>query len=142
MRGVKMHARVWIGDDVYLENEFPENVEIHEDAVISIRATIIAHTNGGGKIIIEKEAYVGPGAIIVCSKGKLIRIGQGAFLGPGCVITSSVAAQSFVLHPRCTSVGKATVSWTKAPSMEAFMGGLEPLSRTSKNMAPSDESPG
>ena len=139
---MKMHPRVWIGDDVYLENEFPENVEIHEDAVISIRATIIAHTNGSGRIIIEKEAFVGPGAIIASSQGKLIRIGQGAFVGPGCVITSSVAAQSFVLHPRCNPAGRATVSWTKASSMEAFMAGLEPLSRSSKKIVPRDESPG
>ena len=137
-----MHSRVWIGDDVYLENEFPENVEIHDDVTISIRATIIAHANGGGKIVIEKEAFVGPGAIIAGSQGKLIRIGQGAFIGPGCVITSSVAAQSFVLHPRCNPVGRATVPWSKAPSMEAFMAGLEPLSRASKKSGPSDESRG
>lgn len=141
MRGVKMHPRVWIGDDVYLENEYPENVEIHEDVTISIRAMIIAHTNGSGKIIIEKEVFIGPGAIIVCSQGKLIRIGQGAVLGPGCVITSSVAAQSFVLHPKSSSVGRALVSLTNAPSMEAFMAGLEPLSRSSKKAAHSDEPP-
>jgi len=30
LRGVTIHGRVFIGDQVYLENEYPEMVEIHE----------------------------------------------------------------------------------------------------------------
>jgi len=33
-------------------------------------------------------------------------------------------------HPKSSSVGRALVSLTKAPSMQAFMDGLEPLSRS------------
>jgi acetyltransferase-like isoleucine patch superfamily enzyme len=139
---VKMRPRVWIGDDVYLENEYPENVEIHEDVTLSIRAMIIAHTRGSGNIIIEKDVYVGPGVIIMCTEGKVIRIGQGAVLGAGSVITSSVAAQSFVLHPRCTPAGRARVPLATSPTMEAFMAGVEPLSRSSPQTVPGNESSG
>jgi len=33
LRGVKIHGTVFIGDDVYLENEYPECVEIHDGAL-------------------------------------------------------------------------------------------------------------
>ncbi len=133
IRGVTVHPRVWIGDDVYLENEYPEEVEIHEGAVISMRCTIVAHTNGKGKIVIERDAFIGPGCIIICQQDKVIRIGRGAVLGPGCVVTSSVATQAFVLHPRCSAVATATVPLTTAATTGAstkdFMAGLKPLKR-------------
>ena len=134
MRGVRIFDGVWIGDDVYLDNEYPENIEIHKDAVISMRATIIAHTSGPGRIIIEKGAFIGPGAIVVCSEGKLVRIGQGSVLGPGCVVTSSVAPKSFVVHPKCNTVAWATVPLTGASARE-FMAGLEPFKRRTNSGA-------
>src|SRR5262245_46142038 len=46
LRGVKIHGKVFIGDDVYLENEYPECVEIHDGVQIGLRTTIISHTRG------------------------------------------------------------------------------------------------
>jgi hypothetical protein len=54
LRGVKIYGNVFIGDDVYLEYEYPEAVEIHDGAGIALRSTIIAHYRGPGKIIIGK----------------------------------------------------------------------------------------
>ena len=39
LRGVKIYGNVFIGDDVYLENEYPEAVEIHDGAGIALRET-------------------------------------------------------------------------------------------------------
>src|ERR1051326_7281398 len=55
LRGVTVKRGVFIGDDVYIDNEYPECVEIHENASISIRAVIIAQTRGSGRIILEKK---------------------------------------------------------------------------------------
>jgi acetyltransferase-like isoleucine patch superfamily enzyme len=125
---VKISDGAWIGDDVYLENEYPENIEIHKDAVISMRSTMIAHTSGAGKIIVEQGAFIGPGSIVVCSEGRAIRIGQGSVLGPGCIITSSVAPRSFVVHPKCHTVAWATAPLTGVSAKEV-MAGLEPIKR-------------
>ena len=46
LRGVKIHGKVYIGDDVYLENEYPECIEIHDEVQIGLRTTVIAHTRG------------------------------------------------------------------------------------------------
>src|SRR6187200_2899644 len=64
LRGVKVGTNVFIADEVYLENEYPEAVEIQDGVQISIRAIIIAHTRGAGKIVIEKDAYIGPNTVI------------------------------------------------------------------------------
>ncbi len=54
LRGVRIGKNVFIGDEVYLENEYPERVEIQDGVRISVRATILAHTLGPGNVIIEK----------------------------------------------------------------------------------------
>src|SRR5271170_6343938 len=54
LRGVTVGDGVFIGDDVYLDNEYPECIEIHENALISMRTLLIAHTRGPGRIILEK----------------------------------------------------------------------------------------
>ena len=54
LRGVKIGRRVFIGDDVYLDNEYPEAIEIGDDVQISIRAVVIAHTRGAGRVIIAR----------------------------------------------------------------------------------------
>jgi hypothetical protein len=76
-RGVKVGTGVFIGDEVYLENEYPERIELQDGVQLSIRAIIIAHTRGPGWIIIEKDAYVGPNAVVATSAGTTLRIGEG-----------------------------------------------------------------
>jgi hypothetical protein len=40
LRGVRIMGSVFIGDGVYIENEYPENVEIHDGVGIALRTTI------------------------------------------------------------------------------------------------------
>ena len=37
LRGVKIHGKIYIGDDVYLENAHPDCIEIHDGAQIALR---------------------------------------------------------------------------------------------------------
>ena len=55
LRGVRITGRVFIGDDVYLENEYPENVEIQDGAVVSLRSVLLAHTHGLGKSLLAER---------------------------------------------------------------------------------------
>ena len=40
-------------------------IEIHDGAGISMRAMIIAHSKGPGRVVIEKEAFIGPWQAII-----------------------------------------------------------------------------
>ena len=127
LRGVQVGEQVFIGDDVYLENEYPECVEIQDGVQISIRAIILAHTRGPGRIILEKDCYIGPHVVIMTSAGKVLRIGTGAVIGAGCVITKDVKPRMFVSGEFGRAVAEVRVPLPKADSMEEFVRGLAPL---------------
>jgi serine acetyltransferase len=115
LRGVRVGANVFIGDDVYLENEHPEAVEIQNGVQISVRAIILAHTHGSGRIVIEKDAFIGPNTVIVTSGGRTLRIGEGAIIGAGAVITKDVPAHAFVGSAAAIQVSNVVV-----PSAKVF----------------------
>jgi len=127
LRGVQIGKDVFIGDEVYLENEYPERVEIHDGVQISVRATILAHTRGPGRVVLEKNAYVGPHALLVTSEGKVLRIGEGAVVGAGCVITKDVDSQTLVMGEFGKPIAKVRLPLSKADRMEDFVKGLAPL---------------
>jgi hypothetical protein len=134
-RGVKIGRGVFIGDDVFIDGEYPEMIEIHDRAAISMRAMIIAHTKGPGRVVIEKEAFIGPQAIILCNGGKVLRIGEGAVISAGCVVARSVPPR-MVLFPASTKVvGEATISLAASKTLEEFWSGLRPLSKTTRNQS-------
>jgi acetyltransferase-like isoleucine patch superfamily enzyme len=137
LRGVGISKSVFIGDDVYIENEYPEHVELHEGAVLSIRSIIIAHTRGPGRVIIERNALIGPGAMVVCQSGKTLRVGEGAVVSTGSVITSSVAPGMIVAPPKSVPVGKARIPFPLAKTIEEFVSGMEPLRRSKAAERPS-----
>lgn len=83
LRGVKIYGKVFIGDDVYLENAHPECIEIHDGAQIVLRTNIIAHFRGAGKIIIGKNVWIGMCCNIAASPGQILNIGEGAAVGMG-----------------------------------------------------------
>src|ERR1039457_4707062 len=90
LRGVKIAKGVFIGDEVYLDNEYPEVIELHEGALIGLRSTIVAHTRGPGRVVIGKNAVIGAGTLITCSGGKNVEIGEGAVIGAGSVVANSI----------------------------------------------------
>ena len=129
LRGVKIGKDVFIGDDVYLENEHPSAVEIQDGVHISLRAIILAHTRGAGKLIIEKDAFIGANAVIATSGNRTLRVGEGAVIGAGVVIGKDVPAKAFIPSPAAIPAANAMVPLTKAETMEAFLLGLAPVDR-------------
>jgi len=132
MRGVKISGDVWIGDDVYLDNEHPDCIEINEHAVISLKSIILAHTKGRGRVIIERDAFIGPLAVVACTGNKEIRIGEGAVISAGAIITSSVPAHTIMAPPKVAAVGRSMVPYWDTNYFE-FMAGLEPIRRSSSS---------
>jgi UDP-3-O-[3-hydroxymyristoyl] glucosamine N-acyltransferase len=127
LRGVKIGKNVFIGDDVYLENEYPELVELLDNTTLAIRCVIIAHTRGEGRVTIGPNVLVGPGALVVCSSGKILNIGAGAVVSTGSLVTSSVAPRTLIAAPRSPAVGRITVLWNEPGSFERFIAGIRPL---------------
>lgn len=135
LRGVKIGKKVFIGDDVYLENEHPDAVEIQDGVHISVRAIILAHTRGVGKIVIEKDAFIGISAVLTSSGGKTLRIGEGAVVGAGAVITRDVPARVFIANDAPKPIASVGVPLTIAETVEDFVRGLAPLQRPSSKTA-------
>lgn len=130
LRGVRIGREVFIGEEVYLENEYPEAVELQDGVQISIRAILLAHTRGPGRLVIEKDAYIGPNVVVATSGGRTLRIGEGAVIGAGVVVTSDVAPRMFVTNTAAKVVAEARTPLTRAESVEEFTRGLAPIKRS------------
>lgn len=127
MRGVQIHGSVFIGDDVYIENEYPERVEIHDEAQIGLRSSIIAHIRGPGKIIIGKKVWIGANCVIACSPGRTLTIGEGSVIGALSILTADVPPYTLCAPTKTEAVAKVTVPLTQDTSYEHFVRGLVPF---------------
>jgi acetyltransferase-like isoleucine patch superfamily enzyme len=129
LRGVKIGADVFIGDDVYLENEYPERVEIQDGVQIGLRTTIIAHTRGPSKIVFEKNSFVGASCIIAVSPGKTLTVGEGAVVGVGSCVTADIPASTFYAGEKAKPIARVTVPLTATTNYSQFVRGLRPLQK-------------
>jgi acetyltransferase-like isoleucine patch superfamily enzyme len=129
LRGVRITGRVFIGDDVYLENEYPHCVELHDGAQICLRSILIAHTRGPGRIVIGKDAFVGANSVLVAAPGATLTIGDGAVITTSSVISSDVPAHTLVGNEKAKPLAKATVALTMDTPYDRFLAGLRPLKR-------------
>ncbi len=132
LRGVKIAGRVFIGDDVYLENEYPECVEMHDGAAIGLRSTIVAHTSGSGRVIIEKNAVIMAGCTVVCPDGRTLTIGEGCVIAAGSVVLNDIPAHTLCSGPRIRAVANVRVPFTLETSYDEFIRGLQPIRITDK----------
>jgi acetyltransferase-like isoleucine patch superfamily enzyme len=126
-RGVQVGQHVFIGDGVYIDNEYPECIEIHDHVQISIRAILIAHTRGPGRVIIEKGAFIGPNSVVVCGAGRVLKIGEGAVISAGLVITKSVPPRIYLAPPSPRAMARVKIPLPTSKTMEEFWSGLTPL---------------
>ncbi len=127
LRGVQIQGRVWIGDDVYLENECPECIELHDGCQICVRSILLAHVRGNGRIIIGKDAFLGANCVVVTSPGKTLTIGEGAVVAVSSTISSDVAPYTLVGNDRARPLAAVTVPLTMETKYQAFVAGLRPL---------------
>ena len=105
-RGVKFRGSAWIGDEVYIDDEHPEWIEIGNNVMLGNGCMLFAHFRPpkGKKqgIIIEDDAFIGPGAIITQN----VRIGRGAVVGAGSVVNKDVPPYTFVGGVPARPIGK------------------------------------
>jgi len=107
--GVKIGRNVYIGFLVMIDGEYPEYIEIEDEASIGPGATIIAHSGGSPfhqrlklyhegpkKVKIERGAWVAAGAIILPG----VTVGEGAIVTAGSVVSRDVPPYTVVAgHP-------------------------------------------
>src|SRR5437016_13817301 len=91
-RGVHVGRDVWIGYDAIIETSYPHLVTIRDRAAVGIRATIIAHNREQQGVVIEEDAVLGPGVIVLPN----VTIGRGAIVTAGSVVTKSVPPKTMV----------------------------------------------
>jgi len=135
LRGVKIGKNVFIGDGVYLENLFPECIEIHDQAQLSVRAIILAHNRGPGRVIICKQAYVGPNCVVIAAKNRTVTIGEGATIGASSVITTNVPPFVFIGPQQPNIVARVTVPLAATDDYWEFVRGLQPMANDESEQA-------
>lgn len=126
-RGVRIKEKVWIGYQALLETSRPEQISIGNNVIISVRVTMIAHFRGPQGIVIEDDAFIGPGAMILPS----VTIGRGAVVTAGSVVTSSVAPMTVVQGNPARPIATCGVTLGENTRYEQFLRSLRPLRRQS-----------
>jgi UDP-3-O-[3-hydroxymyristoyl] glucosamine N-acyltransferase len=134
-RGVKVGRNVFIGEDVYLENEYPECVEIGDNCEVGLRTVIMAHMRGPGRVILKPNVWIGPCCLIASANERVLTIGEGAVIGGGTVITADVPARAFVKVATSPPAAVANVPLTSA-TYEEFVRGLRPVPRADGRAQP------
>jgi len=122
-RGVQIGKGVWIGYDVILETSRPYLITIEDGSSIGIRATIIAHFRGSVGVKIERDAFIGPGVIILPN----VVIGQGAVVTAGSVVTHSVPPMTVVQGNPAVPVARCGVPLGDNVTLKEFSRRLRPL---------------
>jgi len=129
-RGVKVGRNVFIGDEVYIENEYPEAIEIGDNVEIALRSVILAHLRGPGRIVIKRDAWIGACSLISTVNGRTLTIGEGAVVGAGSIVTSDLPDRAFVKPARAEVIATAAIPLATASSYMSFFRGLRPVRRS------------
>jgi maltose O-acetyltransferase len=117
--GYQIGKNVYIGEDLIVNDELDDknNVIIKDHVTIAPRVTLITKSypnasqirqfvpNSEGPILLNKNAWIGTGAIILPK----ITIGEAAVIGAGAVITKDVAPYDIVLGVPARVLGKVPV---------------------------------
>ena len=122
-RGVHIGKDVWIGYDAIIETSRPKLVTIRDRATIQIRATIIAHFREQRGVVIEEDATVGPGAIVLPN----VTIGKGAIVTAGSVVTRSVPARTVVQGNPARPIATVDLPLRLDVSLKEFSKHLRPI---------------
>jgi acetyltransferase-like isoleucine patch superfamily enzyme len=128
MRGVKVGKNVFFAQFVYIDDIHADQVTIGDNCTIGLRTTIFAHfywgprrANNNGKVVIEKDVFVGPHCVILPN----VTIGEGAVIKAGTVVTTNVPPHTFWGSAPAGPLGEATVPLTREHSYEEFVRGTK-----------------
>lgn len=122
-RGVHIGKGVWIGYDAILDTSRPYLINIEDGASLGMRVTIVAHFRESQGVKIEKDAFVGPGVIILPD----VVVGRGAVVTAGSVVTKSVPPMTVVQGNPAVPVAKCGVALRADVTLKEFSRRLKPL---------------
>lgn len=122
-RGVNIGSNAWIGYDVVLDTAFPELITIEDNAVLSVRVTVIAHMWEVQGVTIERDAYLGAGVIVLPS----VVVGHGAVITAGSVVTRSIPPLTLAQGNPAVPVAKLSTPFRWEMTQKDFYRTLRPL---------------
>lgn len=122
-RGVQIGKGVWIGYDVILETSRPYLVTVEDGSSIGMRVTVIAHFRESQGVKIERDAFVGPGVIVLPN----VVVGRGAVITAGSVVTQSVPPMTVVQGNPAVPVARCGIPLGEDVSLKEFSRRLKPL---------------
>jgi acetyltransferase-like isoleucine patch superfamily enzyme len=122
-RGVNIGKDVWIGYDTIIETSCPHLVTIRDRAAIGMRVTIIAHNREQRGVVIEEDASIGAGVIVLPN----VVIGRGAIVTAGSVVTKSVPPKTMVQGNPARPIATVEIPFGLNVSVKEFAKGLKPI---------------
>jgi serine acetyltransferase len=139
VRGVMIGKNVWIGYDVILDTSRPSLITLEDNCTLSMRVTVVAHFRETTGVKIERDVFVGPGAIILPG----VVVGHGAVVTAGSVVTRSVPPMTVVQGNPAVPIARCGIPLVTSSSLKDFSSQLRPVvsRRTKSSMAPSSNSP-
>ncbi|UCE12257.1 MAG: acyltransferase [Candidatus Heimdallarchaeota archaeon] len=97
--GVSIGKRVYVGNLVFFDGEYPHLITLEDDVSIAPMAQILAHSGGSPyhhqtkifkqppqPVIIKRGAWIGSGAIILPG----VTIGRGSIVAAGAVVNRTI----------------------------------------------------
>lgn len=97
--GVKIGKRVYIGNLVFFDGEYPHLITLEDDVSIGPLVSILAHSGGSPyhhqtkifkqpsqAVLIKRGAWIGSGAIILPG----VTIGEGSIIAAGAVVNRNI----------------------------------------------------
>jgi serine acetyltransferase len=122
-RGVNIGKNVWIGYDVVLDTSRPYLITIEDGASIGMRVTIVAHFRESQGVKIERDAFIGPGVIVLPN----VVVGAGAVVTAGSVVTRSIPSMTLAQGNPAVPVARCGVALTPDVTLKEFSRHLEPI---------------
>ena len=131
---------VFIGEDLIVIDDLEDmstNLVIEDRVAISPRVTLVIYaipnwsriadfvSSKKGKIIIEKDAWIGTGSVILPG----VRIGEGAVVGANSVVRKDVPPYTVVGGVPAKEIKKYAVPWTSEAPHEEKIERLQTVSR-------------
>ena len=126
-RGVSIGEGVWIGYDAIIETSSPHLVVIKDRASVGLRCTIVAHLREVRGVVIEEDADIGTGAIILPG----VTIGRGAVVTAGSVVTRSVPPMTLVQGNPAVAIATVGIPFRTNTTLREWMKHLRPVRRGS-----------
>ena len=123
MAGVHIGQNVWIGNDAMIETSRPDVVTVGDGAAVQIRATIIRYFHEQEDVVIEEDATVGVGAIVLPN----VTIGRRSIVIAGSVVTKSVPPKTMAQGNPARPIATVETALTMEVSLKEFGKGLRPI---------------